>query len=245
MTTYAGIRFMHESEQEYMEQSAEEKGAPQPPLELAQEPSIRIIDLPRIQAIELPQVSLWDVIEARKTLRRYKPTPLSLKELSLLLWTTQGVKNVTDRPVTMRTVPSGGARHPFETYLVVSAVEGLEPGLYRYLAIDHKLAFLQSDGDFSAKISEACKNQHHIRDCAVSFWWKAIPERMTWRYSTRGYRYLLMDAGHACQNLYLAAEGIGCGVCAIGSYSDQGINQLFQIDGKDQFIVYGATVGKR
>lgn len=245
MTTLAGIRFMHEFEHEHMDQTAEEQGKPQPPLELVVEPHLKVIDLPRKEEIQMPAANLWEIIEQRKTLRRYQPTPLTLNELSLLLWMTQGVKAVTDRPVTMRTVPSGGARHPFETYLVVSRVEGLDPGLYRYMAIDHRLAFLQAGEDLAEKISQACKSQHHIRDCAVSFWWKAVPERMTWRYSSRGYRYLLMDAGHICQNLYLAAEGIGCGVCAIGAFSDQAVNQFFGVDGKEQFIPYGATVGKR
>jgi SagB-type dehydrogenase family enzyme len=245
MATTAGIRFIYESEHEHMEQSGEEKGFPQPPLEIPHEPSLMTIDLPRRDSITRPIVDFWDILENRKTLRRYQPAALSLDELALLLWTTQGVKTVTDRPVTMRTVPSGGARHPFETYLVISRVDGLEPGLYRYLAIDHKLSFLQAGLDLAEQVSQACKSQHHIRDCAVSFWWKVDTERMTWRYSTRGYRYLLMDAGHLCQNLYLAAEAIGCGVCAIGAFSDGELNHFFQVDGKNQFMVYGATVGKR
>lgn len=236
---------MHDSEHERMEQSGEEKGLPQPPLEMPQDSALSVIQLPPAGEIPRPVADLWSVIDSRKTLRRYQSTPLSLDELSLLLWTTQGVKNVTDRPVTMRTVPSAGARHPFETYLVVSRVNGLEPGLYRYLAIDHKLAFLQAGQQLAEQVSLACKSQHHVRDCAVSFWWKVVTERMTWRYSTRGYRYIFMDVGHVCQNLYLAAEGIGCGVCAIGAFSDSEINHFFQVDGTNQFIAYGATVGKR
>jgi SagB-type dehydrogenase family enzyme len=178
-------------------------------------------------------------------LRRYTIDPLTLDELTYLLWYTQGVKKVTARPVTMRTVPSGGARHPFETFLVVSNVKGLEPGLYRYLAVDHSLLQLKTGTGFSAEISDVCLKQPHIQECPVSFWWCAVPERSTWRYSTRGYRYMLIDAGHVCQNLYLAADVINCGVCAIGAYDDAGLNAFWGLDGVDQFIIYGASLGKK
>lgn len=67
---------------------------------------------------------------------------------------------------------------------------------------------------------------------------------MTWRYSERGYRYLFIDAGHACQNLYLGAEAIECGVCAIAAFDDVIMNQLLGLDGESQFVIYLATVGK-
>jgi len=70
-------------------------------------------------------------------------------------------------------------------------------------------------------------------------------ERMYWRYTERGYRYILLDAGHVCQNLYLAAEGLGCGVCAIAAYDDDLFNQAFGLDGVNQFVVYAASLGKR
>jgi SagB-type dehydrogenase family enzyme len=145
----------------------------------------------------------------------------------------------------MRTVPSGGARHPFETFLVISHVDGIDPGIYRYLAIEHSLFQIAAGSGYSAKVSEVCLKQPHILECAVSFWWCAVPERTTWRYSTRGYRYLLMDAGHICQNLYLSAGVINCGVCAIGAFNDAELNAFWNLNGKDQFIVYGASLGKR
>jgi len=75
--------------------------------------------------------------------------------------------------------------------------------------------------------------------------WVAIPHRMTWRYSERGYRYLHLDAGHACQNLYLAAEAIGGGVCAIGAFDDDAMATLLDLDPDEQFVIYLATVGKK
>jgi SagB-type dehydrogenase family enzyme len=68
---------------------------------------------------------------------------------------------------------------------------------------------------------------------------------MKWRYGERGYRYLYLDAGHVCQNLYLAAESINCGVCAIAAFSDDDMNSLLKIDGVEQYVIYLATVGKK
>jgi SagB-type dehydrogenase family enzyme len=245
MSTKAGIQFMHDSENDLMEKPAESQGIPQPPLEMAHVQALKIIDLPGYQNLTPQPADLWKTMQVRKTLRRYQETPLSVDELALLLWFTQGVKEVTDRPLILRIVPSGGARHPLETYLVVSRVEGLLPGLYRYLALTHKLAFLKEGKQLAEEISIVTGGQHQVRDCAVSFWWAVDSVRTTWRYSTRGYRYIMMDAGHACQNLALTAEGIGGGICEIGAFSDQAINQFFGMDGTDTFVIYGATVGKR
>ncbi|MBA4421144.1 MAG: nitroreductase [Anaerolinea sp.] len=245
MTTKDGITFIQQSENRNLEPSAEGLGLPQPPLELPFDNSKPIIKLPPVEDLSIPKTDFLTAVEQRLTLRRYREDPLSLPELTYLLWCTQGVKRVTARPVTMRTVPSGGARHPFETYLVISRVTGLEPGLYRYLAIDHSLLQLECGSQFAERISEACLKQQHIRDCPVSFWWCAVPDRSTWRYSTRGYRYMLLDAGHICQNLYLSADVIDCGVCAIGSFDDTALNGFWGLDGINQFMIYGASLGKK
>ena len=73
--------------------------------------------------------------------------------------------------------------------------------------------------------------------------WRYV-ERMTWRYSERGYRFLHLDAGHVCQNLYLAAEAISSGVCAIGGYNDNDINPLLGLDGRNHFVIYIATLAR-
>ena len=155
------------------------------------------------------------------------------------------MKKVIDKLVTLRTVPSSGARHAFETYLLVNRVQGLHPGLYRFLAIKHKLAEVSLDPSLANKITEARLQQRHLNTSAVTFIWTAVPYRMVWRYGERGYRYLHIDAGHVCQNLYLAAEAIGSGVCAIGAFNDEDINNLLGIDGKEQFVIYVAAVGKK
>ena len=90
-------------------------------------------------SVKVNKVDLTDAINSRVSVRAYSDEPLSIDELSYVLWCTQGVKEVTKRPATQRTVPSAGARHCFESYVLINRVEGLASGLYRYMAIDHKL----------------------------------------------------------------------------------------------------------
>jgi SagB-type dehydrogenase family enzyme len=97
----------------------------------------------------------------------------------------------------------------------------------------------------TARMTRAFLDQEIVRECAVVFIWAAAIYRVQWRYSERGYRYIFLDAGHACQNLYLSAESIHCGVCAIAAFDDDALNQLLTLDGEQQFVIYAATVGKR
>ena len=240
-----GRTFWEMTKYEHVPKSAQDSGLPQPALELPIDPTATIIPLPKPAEIVKSDADLWQVIEQRVTVRNYSELALTLEELSLLLWYTQGVKRVSKRPVTLRTVPSAGARHAFETYLLVNNVEGLTPGIYRYAAIDHALVTLDLSPEVNARLTAACEDQSQVANSAVTFAWGAVIERMIWRYPERGYRYILLDAGHVCQNLYLAAEALGCGVCAIAAYDDDLTNQVFGLDGENQFIVYLASLGKR
>ena len=221
------------------------QGVPQPPLELEVPEGSTIIPLPAPDGLRIPPADLRAMIEQRRSLRRYAETPLSLEEFSYLLWLTQGVKRVSPRPATLRTVPSAGARHAFETYLLVNRVDGLRPGLYRFMATRHALLALPAAEDITEQIMEATHGQESVGQSAVTFLWAAVTERMSWRYVERSMRYLFLDAGHVCQNLYLAAESIGCGVCAIAAYEDADMNALLGLDGVDQFVIYIGTVGKK
>ena len=225
--------------------SPQDLGAPQPPLELPLPPDAALLPLPAPGDLQIPPADLKQIIERRRSLRKYTETPLSLTELSYLLWLTQGVKEVSKRPATLRTVPSAGARHAFETYLLVNNMEGLEPGLYRFAAGQHALLKLDAPEDIREQITHATYEQSQVRNSAVTFIWVAVTERMTWRYVERSIRYLHLDAGHVCQNLYLAAEAIGAGVCAIAAYNDEEINQVLQLDGENMFVIYMGSVGKR
>ena len=252
----AGSDYMEQTTYKYSVPSDQSKGIPQPPL---QAPYIGTpIDLPKPDEIEMQTVDLRTAIEGRVSVRRYDEEPLTLAELSFLLWCTQGIKGTKGGSyATLRTVPSAGARHAFETFLLINRVEGLESGLYRFLALEHQLVEVNLDPDIGKEITQACWNQRFVLTSAVTFIWVAVPYRMTWRYGQRGYRYMHLDAGHVCQNLYLAAEAVDSGVCAIAAFSDEDMSRLLDLgrerqtpnDGEpykgDPFVIYVATVGKK
>ncbi|NLW17985.1 MAG: SagB/ThcOx family dehydrogenase, partial [Firmicutes bacterium] len=201
MTKTIGQEFMERTKYQYLGESDQDKGLPQPPLAWGAEGG-ELIELPGPETIEVPALDITDAFEQRKTWRKYTQTPLSLSELAYLLWQTQGVRKVTNRPATMRTVPSAGARHPFETFLLVNRVSGLRPGLYRYLALEHKLAVVNLDAHISQRIEEDCGEQPYVGNSAVTFIWVADIYRSVYRYQDRAYRYVFLDAGHVCQNLF-------------------------------------------
>jgi SagB-type dehydrogenase family enzyme len=240
-----GKKFVEATKYPNMGRPDQGRGMPQPPLELDWDRTRKPIPLPAPQAIRLGGLSVREAIDQRRTLRAYSRAPLSLEELSYLLWCTQGVQQIVPGFRTMRTVPSAGARHAFETYLCLNNVSGLAPGLYRFLALDHALIGENPRSDFAERLAEACLGQETVKTCAATFIWTAVAYRMTYRYGERGYRYLYLDAGHTCQNLYLSAEAIGCGVCAIAAFSDDEVNRLLGLDGKDRFAIYLGTVGKK
>ena len=144
----------------------------------------------------------------------------------------------------MRTVPSAGARHAFETYLLVHRVEGLKPGLYRFLALGHALLPIDTAEGALEKFYPGFKAANMVKNSAVTFIWAADFPRMTYMFGNRACRYIYLDAGHVCQNLYLACEAIGAGTCAIAAYNQQSADQLLNVDGDEEFVVYMAPVGK-
>lgn len=244
MSTSIGKEFMGKTQFAYLHGSGQSQGVPQPPLETPVARDTAIIKLPEPDLLPEKTVNFLELIEIRTSRRQYGQDHLSLQDLSYLLWCTQGVKMVMPGNATFRTVPSAGARHAFDTYILVNRVEGLEPGIYRFMAIDHVLAEVQIDSGLCEELTEACLNQQIVKTSAVTFFWVAATERMTWRYGERGYRYLFLDAGHICQNLYLAGQTIHCGTCAIGAFDDGKVNEILGVDGETQYTVYAASVGK-
>jgi SagB-type dehydrogenase family enzyme len=241
-----GYEFVEQTKYPNISESDQRKGEPQPPYEIPLEEGKTLIDLPDPGDIDFGGYDLRKAIEERRSLRRYTDDPLSLEELSYLLWLTQGVKKVDEkRHVVWRTVPSAGCRHPFETYLSVNRVDGLDQGLYRFVATEHKLVALALNEQFNGRLTEACHGQRHVQTSAVTFIWAAVPYRTVWRYSERSYRYLYLDAGHVCQNLHLAAESINCGICAIGAYDDDAVDALMGFNPPEMFVIYLASLGRR
>jgi len=231
--------------------SDQQQGLPQPSMDKAYI-SAKSITLPKGFEDVVINNSFFDIMNQRTSRRTYNNKSLTLKELSFLLWTTQGVKNIVGKKnkATIRTVPSAGARHPFETYLFVNNVEGLEPGRYHYVATEHRLEFLGSLENQMDRVSEACCGQTFVGTCAVTFVWTAIPYRTEWRYTNKAQKYSLIDLGHVGQNLYLACEAIGCGTCGIGAYDQALADALLGLDTEpsnekeNEFVVYMGSVGK-
>ena len=162
-----------------------------------------------------------------------------------MLWATQGVIHVKKNlEWTIRTVPSAGARHPYETYLIINLVDGLENGVYRYLSLTHELLFISDESCTRDRVYSASYSEQFVADAPVCFVWSCIPYRGEWRYNSKAHKSMLIDVGHICQNLYLSAESLNCGVCAIGGYHQSGFDVILDLDGVDEFTVYLATVGK-
>jgi SagB-type dehydrogenase family enzyme len=227
------------------EQTPQRMNEPAPPVQKSYPEDAELIDLIAPKDLQVGDAPLIDVIRSRVSHRAYKDEPLTLEELSFLLWATQGVREVAENgKYTRRTVPSGGARHSFETYLLVDRVDGLASGLYRYLPVEHKLYFLNTVDDFSEKVSEGCRGQKFVGNAAVVFAWTTIPYRAEWRYGHVAHKMIAMDSGHVCQNLYLACGAIGAGTCAVDAYNQEKMDALVGVDGEDEFVVYVAPVGK-
>jgi len=223
----------------------QEKELPQPPLQKPHDEDSKITSLPNVDENILKKNDIYRCLKERRSRREFSEEYLSLEELSFLLWATQGVDKVTGKGyATLRPVPSGGARHPFETYLAINRIKDIEEGIYRYLPLSHELLFLFTVDDIEEKLTLANFGQKFIGDAPLIFIWSCIPYRGEWRYHITAHKVMLLDAGHLCQNLYLAAEAIGCGTCAIGAYNQEAMDKFVKLDGEDEFVVYLAPLGK-
>lgn len=239
--------------------SDQDEKKPAPPM-MATPTGAPMTVLPDPSETVIEDLSLYEMLERRRSRRVFLAEPITLQELSFLLWCSQGYQR--PRPgqksyAALRTVPSAGCRHPFDTYLAVMKVEGLEPGIYRFLPKEHAVELVKAYDakELCGKVSEACCDQIFCGRAAVTFFWVADMYRCEWRYPNSAHKVVLLDAGHVCQNLYLACEVLGLGTCAIGAYEQEAVDELlsgdlssaatntFAVDGEDRFCVYAAPVG--
>ncbi|MFQ6123613.1 MAG: SagB/ThcOx family dehydrogenase [Candidatus Heimdallarchaeota archaeon] len=229
----------------YSDKTDQKRNIPHPPVQKEYPIEVKLIDLIAPEKFTIGKMSVIEAIRRRKSRRRFSEEPLTFEELSFLLWATQGVHEIwRDGSATRRTVPSAGSRHPFETHLVINRVEGLDIGFYRYLAVEHQLYHIPTEGNLAEQVGIACHNQKFVGQSAVTFVWSVIPYRSEWRYDKLAHKMIAIDAGHLCQNLYLVCESINAGMCAIGAYDQEKMDKLFGFDGKDEFTIYVAAVGK-
>lgn len=185
---------------------------------------------------------VWDVIERRRSERRFQAAPLAAADLSQLLWAAQGITR-RGRGVDFRTSPSAGALYPVETYLVIHEVEAIDGGVYHYGVEHHQLEQLRL-GDFRHQIARAALDQSMAARANVVFVWTAVFERAKWKYKQRAYRYVYLDAGHVAQNLALAAVALDLGSCQIAAIYDGEANEILGVDGRAESTIYMTAVGR-
>ena len=163
-----GKEFMEMTNPRHLFISDQDRGVIQPPLELACDEGKNTIELPDPQSLDIGDVSVIEAIEKRESVREYSNEQVSLEELTFLLWTTQGIKETIPRLATIRNVPSAGARHAIETYILVNRVEGLNPGLYRYCATKNSLEEEDMSKAIAYRIASACASEF-VAESAVTF----------------------------------------------------------------------------
>ncbi|WP_322445866.1 SagB/ThcOx family dehydrogenase [Robertmurraya mangrovi] len=188
------------------------------------------------------EINLWKLLGSRRSKRNFVEQPLSLNELNILLWGTQGI-TADMGDYQLRTSCSAGALFPIETYLLINFVEGVQPGLYHLNVKDWILEGLkiQDVSDFAFTVTD---HQEMAKVAGVNFVWTAMLERTRAKYKERAYRYILWDAGHVSQNLHTVANGMGLGVCTMGHWYDVEMNEFLGINGKEHMSILMASVGK-
>jgi SagB-type dehydrogenase family enzyme len=194
---------------------------------------------------DLP-VTLGEALATRKSIRDYQLRPLELATLGRLLYASYGVRgyrNVDGRWFGERAVPSGGGLYPLELYVAAQAVEHLPDGIYHYDAKDHQLA-LRCAGVYHAALADMTIGQDMIREANLVVMISGIFQRTMWKYGQRGYRFVLLEAGHLGQNLYLVAAALGLGPVAIGGFFDDEVHDFIRLPSDEQ-IIYMMCIGFR
>jgi SagB-type dehydrogenase family enzyme len=184
------------------------------------------------------RISVEEALSNRRSIRNYKDKPISLKELSQLLWAAQGKTSDWGG----RTAPSAGAKYPIEIFTVVGKVEGLDPGIYRYDPQDHSVIRFKK-GDLRKNLMKAAIGQPCIKNAPVNIVVTGVYSRTEEKYGERAPRYVHMETGHACQNIYLQAEALKLGTVVIGAFHDNDVAELLNL--KEEKPLAIMPVGKK
>ena len=188
------------------------------------------------------QQDLFRVLGRRRSLRGYGQPPLTLGELSALLWAAAGV-TALQHGFAFRTAPSAGGLFPIEHYVAAHRVEGLEPGVYHYAVLERALERVVA-GDVRLQLARAALDQRIAADADAVFVWTAVLQRSRWKYGQRFVRYVLLDAGHIAENVALAAVALGLGTCQIAAFFDDEAAALLGVDPDEEPVVYMTTAGR-
>ncbi len=189
------------------------------------------------------QKDLFESISQRSTSRTFRRRPISVEELSTMLKYSCGLFPRSGSKETRRAQPSGGSRYPIEVYAIVfTGGEGLLPGVYHYNVEDHALDVLWQRA-FTGEDIAALSGYEWLQQASCFFVMTGVFERNQMKYGERGYRYILLEAGHIGQNLYLTSGALGLGCCALGGTRDENIEKLLDIDGVTESMLYGVAIG--
>lgn len=198
----------------------------------------------KVQPIKLSQprtrgsVSIEEALLKRRSVRSYTGVPLSIEELSQLLWAAQGMSH----PRGYRTAPSAGALYPLELLVAAGRVGALSPGVYRYDPHRHEIV-LHREGDRRANLRRAALDQSAVGNAPAVLIFCAVYERTTRKYGERGVRYAMMEAGHAAQNVHLQVVSLGLGTVLIGAFRDDQVKSVLELGGNEEPL-YLMPVGK-
>ena len=178
-------------------------------------------------------ISVEQALVNRRSHRNFTDEAISAEQLSQVLWAAYGITiPIPDNPNLrggLRTAPSAGALYPFEIYILVGKVTDIETGLYQYISQEHKIVKV-TDKDLRESLSVAAFGQVQIKEAPISLLYAAIYSRMTGKYGDRGRdRFVCIDLGHSAQNVYLQAEALNLGTCAIGGFNDEEVVKLMQL----------------
>jgi SagB-type dehydrogenase family enzyme len=182
--------------------------------------------------------SVEQAIQNRRSVRKFSKKPLTLAEVSQLLWSAQGMTGDGG----LRSAPSAGALYPLVIYLVAGNVTDLEPGIYQYSPGGHKLLRIK-EGDSRKELSSAALKQHWMKDSAALLIFSAIEKKTTWKYRKRGIRYIHIEVGHSAQNVFLQAQSLGLGAAVVGAFDDSRVEKILDLPAGEQ-VLYLMPVGR-
>ena len=201
------------------------------------------LDLPVI-----PDSHFRDLLLARHSCRQFNNTPITLKQLINILFSGYGIRDtikVNNEEWLVHTVPSAGALFPLEFYILVLHVEGLSPGIYHYLPKTGELAYIQTEPVPIQLVIRFFLNQSWIAGASVIIIATSVIQRTLSKYLDRGYRYILLEAGHAFQNMNLMAAACNVGAVNIGAFFDNEIARLLKIVDGEELPIYATVLGNR
>ncbi|QSQ13422.1 SagB/ThcOx family dehydrogenase [Myxococcus landrumensis] len=194
----------------------------------------------------LPETTLAHALDSRLSCRRFTGAPLSLEALGTLLYAGYGVRGTThmnDLALFERTVPSGGGLYPLELYVLAHAVEQVPSGIHHYSPVSHALEQVREGGLPPGLCTRLFMQQPYLEKASAVLVVTLMPERSLWKYSDRGYRYLLLESGHVAQNINLTATALGVGSFNLGGFFDLELAELLSLDAEREFPVYGIALG--